>query len=98
MVDRVDELLAVAEALERLALDVRRVAGEAQPAPRRKKGSVRIGQRVRITIDGPYKGRMGIVTLKRGSMFWYIRMDAVDGGVERVIYKMASSFSIINDN
>jgi hypothetical protein len=94
-----DELEAIAIALERLALEVRRLAGrQERPPQRRRRVAVEEGQRVRITIDGPYKGLVGTVTERRGSMYWYIRLDAVDGGLERVIYKMPTSFKIIAAN
>lgn len=90
--------MAVVASLGRLALELRRVAGQPRESPSRRPCGVEEGQRVRVTIGGPYQGLVGTVTGKRGSMFWYIRLDAVDGCVERVIYKMPTSFKIIDDN
>lgn len=104
---RRDELLAVAEALERLAIDIReKVAGDedaeeapppAVPSEPEAAGAVGEGQRVRVMIRDRYYGRLGTIIDARGVQFWNIRLDAMDGGVSVVIYKKASSFRIIND-
>lgn len=49
------------------------------------------GTRVRIT-HGPYKSKCGVVTGKRGSQFWWIRLD--DG---KTVYKMAHNFTTISN-
>ena len=101
-VTRRSELLAIAAALERLVLELREVAEapDVEPAPRQEapRDSTMVGRRVRITIKGEYKNRLGTIVDKRGTMFWNILLDAADGGVARVIYKMETSFLLIDDN
>lgn len=50
------------------------------------------GTHVRIT-NGTYKNKTGVIAGKRGSQFWWIRLDQ-DG---EMIYKMAHNFMIIED-
>lgn len=53
--------------------------------------SVRHGIRVRIT-NGTHKSKRGIITGRRGSQFWWIRLD---NGV--MVYKMAHNFTTIGN-
>ena len=116
-----DDLLAVAVALERMALEIRqevafRVEEEEEgPMPVRPPVAVPVravpvqavpvaaaglqgGQRVRITVRDQYYGRYGTLVDRRGTKFWHILMDAVDGRVAHIIYKKDSSLEVVNDN
>jgi hypothetical protein len=103
--DRYDELVAIAEALEQLALEIRETAEEgtegpetrapAEPSPRNP--GIGRGTRVRITINDRYRGRIGTVVGRRGTHYWDIQLDALDGGVSQLIYKKPSSFVVIDD-
>ena len=48
-----------------------------------------IGQRVRI-VRGRHEGQVGVITRRRGSLFWWIRLE--DG---REIYKMPANFRML---
>ena len=56
------------------------------------------GQRVRITVRDQYYGWYGTLVDRRGTTFWHILMDAVDGRVAHIIYKKDSSLEVVNDN
>jgi hypothetical protein len=95
-VNRRDELMAIALALERLALEIREAAdgGPSDERPRRLQN----GQRARITIKDRYRGRTGtIVNAHPRTNFWNIRLDPLDGGVPQVIYKKGTSLDVIDD-
>jgi hypothetical protein len=100
---RKDDLLAVASALERLALAIREEAGQERQGSGESGGAVpnepavRVGQRVRVTIADRYRGRTGTIVSAHGQQFWDIRLDPVDGGISTVIYKKASSFAVIEN-
>lgn len=106
--NRDEDLMAVALALERLALEIRELVEEPEPSnPRRGQGNVptegradaeiRVGQKVRITIADRYRGRYGVVVSARGTQYWDIRLDPLDGGVSQVIYKKSTSFVVVNE-
>jgi hypothetical protein len=59
---------------------------------RRRKGDVRVGDRVRIYARGRYCGRLGKITGKRGQMFWWIQLEDEEVSVGLRIYKMRTSF------
>lgn len=108
-VTRRDELLAIAEALERLVLEIRDAADEEPGVDQQPRAfpavnhqdmdppPLRRGVRVRVTIRGPYKGRVGTLQGIKGTHFWDILLDAHDGGVPLMIYKKPSSFVVISD-
>ena len=111
---RHDDLLAVAAALERLALNIREEVDRdmdddedvqepeevpvAEAVPVVPAAGLRRGQRVRITIEDRYVNQIGTLVDRRGIHFWNILMDAADGGVSCLIYKKESSFALIIDN
>jgi hypothetical protein len=71
-----------------------------KPARQRPSAPVkgpRVGQRVRIVRKDAYHQMTGEILGRRGTMFWYIRLDAVDGQIGRVIYKTADGFKSISD-
>jgi hypothetical protein len=102
---RQEELLEIARALERLALEIRDAALEddvCMDRPCRETRSpeiktVAVGQRVRVTIEDQYLHRIGTIVNKRGKQYWYIRLDPLDGEVAQVIFKKATSFVMIDD-
>lgn len=101
-VNRRDEMVAIAEALEQLALEIREAVGEpaaaSAAAPAEGKTPLRAGLRVRVTIADRYKGQVGTIVDQRGTHYWNVRLDALDGGVERVIYKKETSLVVIDGN
>jgi hypothetical protein len=66
-------------------------AGAKEPKLRRK-GEVRVGDRVQICARGRYCGRLGKITGKRGQMFWWIQLEEEEVSVGSTIYKMRTSF------
>lgn len=97
---REEELLAMAEALEQLAgelremvLDERIPVSQEKRSPLREKSKVSAGQKVRVTIKDKYRGRYGtIVSRNARKDFWNIRLEPLDGGVAQMIYKKSTSF------
>ena len=63
---------------------------------KRKKPKVQAGCRVMVIVRDKYRGRVGTVMDRRGSMFWNVRLDEGKRG-ERVqtIYKMSSSLRVL---
>jgi hypothetical protein len=96
---RDEELEAVADMLEMLALEVRAMTGSAKRET--KPGQMQSGQefcsgrRVRIMVRDKYHGRTGVLMDRRGTEFWNIRLDCGDGEVYRVIYKKETSLELI---
>jgi hypothetical protein len=59
--------------------------------PSKPSAGFSIGQRVRVIVAGPYKGRTGEILGPRGRMFWNIRLDATTHQAQCDIWKMPSS-------
>jgi ribosomal protein L21E len=82
---RDEELEAVADMLELLALEVRAMTGstkrESVPVQTRSGDEFCSGHRVRITVRDKYHGRTGVLVDRRGTEFWNIRLDCGDGEV-----------------
>jgi uncharacterized protein YecE (DUF72 family) len=96
---REEELEAIADMLEMLALEVRAMTGstkeEAEPERMQSSEEFCSGRRVRIMVRDKYHGRTGVLMDRRGTEFWYIRLDCGDGEVYRVIYKKETSLKLI---
>ena len=98
------DLEAIADSLERLALEIRDVTrkessgAEDGDGGKKEMPTVQKGQRVRITIRGPYRGRTGTIMGPHGTHFWDIKLDPLDGGIAQVIYKKMTSFVVMQDN
>jgi hypothetical protein len=71
-------------------------AGTKEPK-RRRKGEVRVGDRVQIYARGRYCGRLGKITGKRGQMFWWIQLEDVEVSVGSTIYKMRTSCGVVEE-
>jgi hypothetical protein len=69
----------------------------ATPSLSRPAKGPHVGQRVRIVRNDVYHQMTGEILGRRGTMFWYIHLDAGDGQVGRVIYKTADRFKAISD-
>jgi hypothetical protein len=73
----------------------------ATPRPERRKVSkdsaVAVGRRVKVVILGPYRGRVGVVVSRKGTMYWYVQLDETERDVSRLIYKMSSSLKVIEE-
>jgi ribosomal protein L21E len=97
---RDEELEAVADMLEMLALEVRAVTGSAEkkavPVQTRSCDEFCSGRRVRIIVRDKYHGHTGVLVDHRGTEFWNIRLDCSDGEVYRVIYKKETSLVLID--
>jgi ribosomal protein L21E len=97
---RDEELEAVADMLEMLALEVRAMTGSVKkksgPAQTRSCDEFFSGRRVRIIVRDKYHGRTGVLVDRRGTEFWNIRLDCGDGEVYRVIYKKETSLVLID--
>jgi hypothetical protein len=97
-------LEAVAAMLERMALEIRAtMSGRTRPTPavpeRSGDESVLVwkkGARVRVTIRDRYYGQTGTLLYRRGTIYWDIELDPLDGQVARVIYKKQSSLTLID--
>ena len=100
------QIEGTATALEALARQLRMLAQDddvgkptkAKATPSRKstpkgKPEFETGQRVRITIVGPYQGKAATIMERRGTMFWYLKVD----GVDKWIYKMDSSIESLEN-
>jgi hypothetical protein len=99
---RQSEVEAIADLLERLALELRAVArdgatGTQASTDEKKADELTKGMRVRVTRNDQYRGRVGTLMGRHGRQFWDIRLDALDGGVAQVIYKKPDGFAVIND-
>jgi hypothetical protein len=101
-------LEAVAAMLERMALEIRAtMSSRARPTPavperneRNVDESVLVwkkGARVRVTIRDRYYGQTGTLLYRRGTLYWDIELDPLDGQVARVIYKKQSSLTLIDE-
>lgn len=64
----------------------------------RKHRGVQVGDRVRIMVKGDCYGRLGVVTGARGSMFWWILLDETETMAARRVYKMQTSFKVVERN
>jgi hypothetical protein len=94
--DRVLELAAVL--MEGLARSFREMMQKpTKPSSSRPAKGPHVGQRVRIVRQDAYHQMTGELLGRRGTMFWYIWLDATDCQVERVIYKNADGFTSISD-
>ena len=60
-------------------------------------GSLNVGDKVVVVRKDKYLGRAGIVVGRRGTMFWNVQLDAHNCHPPQLIYKMASSFKVIDD-
>jgi hypothetical protein len=58
---------------------------------------VAVGRRVKVVIMGPYRGRVGVVVSRRGTMYWDVQLDETERDVSRLIYKMSSSLKVIEE-
>jgi hypothetical protein len=75
-----------------------KAAGGGTKGPKRRlKGEVRVGDRVRIYARGRYCGRLGKITGKRGQMFWWIQLEEKDESSGVTIYKMKTSFRVVEE-
>jgi hypothetical protein len=94
--DRVLESAAVL--MEGLARSFREMMQKpVTPSPSRPAKGPHVGQRVRIVRKDVYHKMTGEIVGRRGTMYWYIRLDVGDGQVGRVIYKTADGFKSISD-
>jgi hypothetical protein len=101
----------LAEELRRLAVvdegDRARDPGEGMGVPneetkptrrnKAKQSAVAVGRRVRVVIVGPYRGRIGTVVRRRGTMYWDVQLDETGQDVGRLIYKMSSSLKVVEE-
>jgi hypothetical protein len=105
---RQQKLEAVANAMEILAHELRQLAladDEGKDVYEEKKSRAAekgtggkgcaVGRRVRVKVKGKYYGQTGEILSRRGAMYWNVRLDAGDGEVPRIIYKMASSLEVV---
>lgn len=69
-------------------------SGETAPPKKTKKeeAPLKEGDRVKITIRDKYHGRTGVVTARRGRMFWWILLDETPTKAAKAIYKMQKNF------
>lgn len=70
----------------------------AQPQRSAAAEGLRKGLRVRVTVPDRYRGRVGTLVDPRGSHFWNILLDPVDGGVALLIYKKTTSFVAVDND
>jgi hypothetical protein len=72
-------------------------SGETAPPKKTKseEAPLKVGDRVKITIRDKYQGRTGVLTAKRGRMFWWILLDETPTKAAKAIYKMQTSFVIV---
>jgi hypothetical protein len=54
-----------------------------------------IGQRIRIMVSGPHRGRTGEILSRRGRIFWNIQLDATVHQPECLIWKLPSSLQAL---
>jgi hypothetical protein len=98
-------LEAVAAMLERMALEIRATVNRrtsfTPSASERSSGDSELlwkkGARVRVTIRDRYYGRTGTLMDRRGTMYWDLKLDPLDGQVAQVIYKKQSSLILIDE-
>ena len=103
-VKMVEEMHRLCDHMEQLLHDVEKEKKEKNDGgvPERKPGKkrkerkdVQNGDRVRVTVTGDTKGRYGTITGRRGTMFWWIRLEATPYEPERNVFKMRSSFKVV---
>lgn len=92
---------ALAEQLESLALELRRMVKKGKGVGKKKDRPVadeRLfvkGKKVRVTIKGEHFGRVGKLTGRHGQQYWDIELDPREGEAYRVIYKKESSLALV---
>ena len=92
LVDRLDAIIDALEADERSESTSAETRDAGKKKGRRVGSELETGDRVQVVIAGRYCGRCGTVLHRRGTMFWYLELDArYPGESKEVIYKMASS-------
>jgi hypothetical protein len=102
---RHDKLQDVAEMLEVLAREVRRMMREDDDATLTTVGITvsdasmeelyESGKRVRVIVRDSYFGRVGTLMGQRGKQFWNVKLEGRDGEVDKMIYKKQSSLALI---
>lgn len=73
-------------------------SGGAERARTTSRRRVTVGDRVRIVVKGEYHGRLGVVTGTRGSMFWWILLEETETMAAKRVYKMRTSFHVVEPN
>jgi hypothetical protein len=110
MAKQQEKLEAMAAVMEGLASELRKLAvmvddeeprmkaaPSSSPKKRSKRQEMGVGSRVRVTVKGPYCGRTGLITSRRGLMYWNLRLDDPVNARDPYIYKMRSSLEVIDD-
>jgi len=69
-------------------------AATAQRSKKGNDGVLKVGSKVVVTRKDKFHGRRGVVVARRGSMFWYVQLDAHGGQKAERIYKMGSSLRL----
>lgn len=102
MVVKRADLGDVADMLEILAARLRVMMHEGEGSSRddvRRQspdGVFTVGVRVRIVVRDFY-GRTGVLTSRRGRLYWNIRLDPRDGEVSKLIYKKETSLRLVDE-
>ena len=90
--NQVEELI---QELQRLEVDD---TPAVPPSASRRKRILQTGDRVRVTVRGPYHNRTGRITSARGQMFWNVCLDKLPGdNTDTYIYKMGTSLRLLPD-
>jgi hypothetical protein len=67
----------------------------AQPAPPTPSANFYVGQRVRVLVAGPHRGRTGEILSRRGRIFWNLQLDATSHQPQCLIWKLPSSLQAL---
>jgi hypothetical protein len=104
-----EQLEAMAAVMEGLASELRRLAviideqgagtkADPPPLPKKKKRrEICVGDHVRVKVRGPYCNRTGVITSRRGLMYWNLRLDDPLNDRDPIIYKMGSSLELLDN-